>query len=153
MSRKTVEQFIEENRAELTRLIYGAIYRYDGNGGRGTVPGSPPALDDEDLEQWIANDEGLYLWARSEGVRDEEEDTEPDESEDTELDAIRSRLHENWGDNLYLCSDCTMVACNRSRGADIEPEQLQRTETDLRALAHVVPNFDSETGEGLETFL
>jgi hypothetical protein len=82
--RKTMSEFIEENRAELVRLINAAIYRWDGNGGRGTVPDNPPALDDEDLEQWIANDEGLYLWARSEGVRDEDEDAEPDESEDAD---------------------------------------------------------------------
>ncbi len=27
------------------------------------------ALDEEALRQWILNDEGLYLWAKSEGVR------------------------------------------------------------------------------------
>ena len=80
---KPLSEFIEENRAELVRLINAAIYRWDGNGGRGTVPDSPPALDDEDLEQWIANDEGLYLWAKSEHVNvDGDEDAEPDESED-----------------------------------------------------------------------
>jgi hypothetical protein len=56
-------------------------------------------------------------------------------------------------DELYLCSDCTMVACNGSHGLDIEPEQLQRTENGLAKLGkHLVPNFDSETGDGLETF-
>jgi hypothetical protein len=56
-------------------------------------------------------------------------------------------------DNLYLCTDCTLVACNGSHGADIEPEQLERTETGLANLgAHLVPDFDSETGDGLETF-
>jgi len=55
-------------------------------------------------------------------------------------------------DNLYLCSDCTVVACNGSHGADIEPEQLQRTETGLANLGNVVPDFDSETEDGLLTF-
>jgi hypothetical protein len=56
-------------------------------------------------------------------------------------------------DNLYLCTDCTMVACNGSAGADIEPAQLQRTQAGLVALGpHLVPNFDSETGDGLREF-
>jgi hypothetical protein len=56
-------------------------------------------------------------------------------------------------DGLYLCSDCAMVACNGEHGADIEPEQLQRTEQGLAALGpHLVPDFDSETGEGLREF-
>ena len=56
-------------------------------------------------------------------------------------------------DNLFLCSDCTMVACNGSHGLDIDPEQLKRTETGLAKLGkHLVPNFGSETGDGLESF-
>lgn len=54
---------------------------------------------------------------------------------------------------LYLCTDCTLVACNGSHGADIESDQLTRTNTGLARLGpHLVPNFDSETGDGLETF-
>ena len=56
-------------------------------------------------------------------------------------------------DDLMLCSDCTMVACNGSHGLDIDPEQLKRTETGLAKLGkHLVPNFGSETGDGLESF-
>lgn len=56
-------------------------------------------------------------------------------------------------DSLYLCSDCCLVACNGSHGLDIAPEQLQRTNDGLGKLGlHLVPNFDSETGDGLETF-
>jgi len=56
-------------------------------------------------------------------------------------------------DGLWFCSDCTMVACNGAHGADIEPEQLQRTETGLAKLgANVVSDLDGETGDGLETF-
>lgn len=82
---KTMAQFIEENRTKLQRAILGALYRYDGNGGRGTIPESPSELDpkssnyldDESLEQWILNDEGLYDWARSERV-----DTDGDEEDE-----------------------------------------------------------------------
>lgn len=90
---KTMEQFIDENRAELQRLILGVLYRWDGNGGRGTIPENPIELDpkssgfldDEALEQWILNDEGLYLWARESGVNvDGDEDEEPDEPETDE---------------------------------------------------------------------
>ena len=56
-------------------------------------------------------------------------------------------------DNLYLCTDCTLVACNGSAGADIQPEQLARTEAGLAGLGpHLVPNFDSESGDGLREF-
>ena len=52
----SIADFIEENREELVE----SIHNYCGiNRSR---------LDDEELELWIANDEGLYNWARSEGV-------------------------------------------------------------------------------------
>jgi hypothetical protein len=82
MSRQTMFEFIETNRAQLQQAILGALYRWDGNGGRGHVPESPieldpkssAYLDDDSLEQWILNDEGLYLWARESGVDVEAED-------------------------------------------------------------------------------
>ena len=52
----TMRQFIKTNRAELDECIRGAC----PNIGR---------LNDEDREDWIGNDESLYNWARSEGVR------------------------------------------------------------------------------------
>ena len=71
-----LRDFIKQNRPELHRLIRGAV---------GSVPRTASCdcplsgtdhrhewsgkLDDERLAFWIMNDEGLYRWARSEGVR------------------------------------------------------------------------------------
>jgi hypothetical protein len=51
----TLRDFIRENRTELDRAIHNV------------VPGVE--LNDDERRLWILNDEGLYLWARSEGVR------------------------------------------------------------------------------------
>lgn len=64
-----MRDFIRENREELEAAVNGAMYRHDGNGGAGTVPTPAPTYTADELEDWIANDEGLYLWARREGVR------------------------------------------------------------------------------------
>lgn len=53
--RKTLRQFIREHRVVLDSHI------------QRVAPGSPK--NDHERELWIKNDEGLYLWARSEGVR------------------------------------------------------------------------------------
>ena len=50
--------FIAENRGELDELIRGALN--DPNFD----------IDDEERRLWVLNDEGLYNWARSEGVED-----------------------------------------------------------------------------------
>ena len=53
----TMRDFIKENRAELDGCIhktYGAAYQLK---------------NDAERKLWILNDEGLYRWARSEGVR------------------------------------------------------------------------------------
>lgn len=65
----TMQTFIREHRAELDAAIRSVIYRHDGNGGRGRVPENPPTINDAERRQWILNDEGLYRWARQEGVR------------------------------------------------------------------------------------
>lgn len=54
----TLRQFIRENRAELDAAIARALGR-DSN----------PIPNDREREMWVRNDEGLYHWARSEGVR------------------------------------------------------------------------------------
>lgn len=51
----TLKQFIKENKAELDAAI------------RRVVP--DVRLSDQERRLWILNDEGLFRWARSEGVR------------------------------------------------------------------------------------
>lgn len=58
MRRKSMREFIKENRAELDSCIARAIGA-DKN----------PRANDTERELWIRNDESLYNWARSEGVR------------------------------------------------------------------------------------
>lgn len=53
--RKTLREFIREHRQELDKCI------------KRVVPGLK--LNDEDRRQWVLNDEGLYSWARGEGVK------------------------------------------------------------------------------------
>ena len=55
MKRKSLRDFIKENRAE----IDAAIKRQCPNN---------QYFNDEERRQWIYNDTGLYGWARSEGV-------------------------------------------------------------------------------------
>lgn len=65
----TMTQFIRDNREEIDAAINAVLYRHDGKGGRGTIPSPPPKRNDSERRDWIANDEGLYRWARSSGVR------------------------------------------------------------------------------------
>lgn len=60
-----LSQFIKENREEIDTAINSALYRYDGNGGRGTIPNPPPKRNDSERAQWVNNDEGLYNWWKS----------------------------------------------------------------------------------------
>ena len=56
-------------------------------------------------------------------------------------------------DNLWLCSDCTQVACNGPYGMDISTDNLDIVVAGLAEIGpHVVPDNDSETGEGIESF-
>jgi hypothetical protein len=54
----TLREFIRENRKELDACIARALNREEN-----------PRANDEERRLWILNDEGLYNWARSEGVR------------------------------------------------------------------------------------
>ncbi len=56
-------------------------------------------------------------------------------------------------DNLFLCSDCSAVSCNGPRGLDIPEDRLAEIQSGLASLGpHLVPDFDSETGDGLQEF-
>jgi len=52
---KSMRAFIREHAAELREAIRKVCPNVGG-------------LDEEELRRWIINDEGLYNWARSEGV-------------------------------------------------------------------------------------
>jgi hypothetical protein len=64
-----MQDFIRSYRWEIDEAINSVLYRHDGRGGRGTIPDPPPKRNDAERREWILNDEGLYRWARSEGVR------------------------------------------------------------------------------------
>jgi uncharacterized pyridoxamine 5'-phosphate oxidase family protein len=51
---KSLTQFIKDNREELVATI------------RRACPNC--RIDNSEIRLWILNDEGLYLWAKSEGV-------------------------------------------------------------------------------------
>lgn len=63
-------------------------------------------------------------------------------------------------DNLWLCDDCLFAAVNGDfTGLDYhysEPEATERMKTIEAGLEelgpHLVPNFDSESGDGIEEF-
>ena len=54
--REQVRKFIRENRKEIDAHIR-------------SICSNVGSLNDNDREQWISNDEGLYNWARSCGVK------------------------------------------------------------------------------------
>lgn len=65
----TLTKFINDNRHDIDNIINRALYQHDGRGGRGTIPDPPPKRNNRERREWILNDEGLYRWARSEGVK------------------------------------------------------------------------------------
>jgi hypothetical protein len=64
-----LKEFVRENGDEIDAAINSVMYRYDGRGGRGTVPTPAPRYSNDERREWVRNDEGLYCWARREGVR------------------------------------------------------------------------------------
>jgi hypothetical protein len=58
----TIRTFIRTHRAEIDKHIRTRTER--GSGMTLTI-----RYNDHDRELWVLNDESLYLWARSEGVR------------------------------------------------------------------------------------
>lgn len=63
MKTKSLRTFIKENRADIDAAITYAQTRYDPPEFKRVI-----RLNDEERRQWVLNDEGLYNWARSEGV-------------------------------------------------------------------------------------
>lgn len=63
MKRKDLRAFITEHRTELDAAIIRHLTRYDKPGFKRDIH-----IDDAERRLWILNDEGLYNWARSEGV-------------------------------------------------------------------------------------
>lgn len=51
-----IQEFIDNNYDELLQHIK-------------SVCPNCQIFNDKDIEQWILNDEGLYLWAKGEGVK------------------------------------------------------------------------------------
>jgi len=59
-----MQEFIDNHRGELDECIRRAVSNPNFD------------IDDDERELWIANDEGLYNWARSEGAFDDEDEDE-----------------------------------------------------------------------------
>lgn len=70
-----LQEFVRQNRTQLDEIISKAVSFVPATAGcfchrRGTNHyHEAPKLNDSERRQWILNDEGLYSWARSEGVR------------------------------------------------------------------------------------
>lgn len=52
----TIHRFIRENRTKIDFAITKRVPNH-------------PKLNDKERRQWVLNDEGLYNWARSAGVK------------------------------------------------------------------------------------
>lgn len=57
MRRKSMKQFIQDNKDELDTCIRKAVGQENFK------------INNAERRLWILNDEGLYSWARSEGVK------------------------------------------------------------------------------------
>ena len=60
----TFKQFIKVNRKELDEHITKAM-----NGFPAHPSCTTEKFNDNERREWVLNDEGLYRWARSEGVK------------------------------------------------------------------------------------
>lgn len=56
-------------------------------------------------------------------------------------------------DDLWLCVDCLMVACNGDTSGIEDDERAFEVNEAVAAMGnHLVPNFDSESEEGIREF-
>jgi len=73
---KTLERFIEEHKLEIISGVNAYLNHVPAtascncprSGTEHTHADDNMDVDDEDVKQWILNDESLYNWARGEGV-------------------------------------------------------------------------------------
>jgi len=71
----TMRDFIRDNRAEIDAAINRVLCHVPATAScycplSGTDHyHEPDPLNDAERRQWVMNDEGLYMWARREGVR------------------------------------------------------------------------------------
>lgn len=65
MRRTSLTAFVRNHRREIDEHINKARTRHDRPG----FVRDPLRLTDDDRRTWILNDEDLYNWARSEGVK------------------------------------------------------------------------------------
>jgi hypothetical protein len=72
----TMREFIKQNRASLDECIQRArdfVPRtascYCHKNGTDHLHTNERGINDSERREWILNDEGLYRWARQEGVR------------------------------------------------------------------------------------
>ncbi len=70
-----MSEFIDQNRSELQARINHVVGHVPATASC-SCPRSrtdhyheSTAIDDDEIRLWILNDEGLYRWARAEGVR------------------------------------------------------------------------------------
>lgn len=61
----TMREFLKGNRELLDEYIRGQLDRPNDRGERG----APTSLNNKERRLWVLNDEGLYHWAKKEGVR------------------------------------------------------------------------------------
>lgn len=65
----TQRDFFKAYGREVDAVINATIFQHDGRGGKGTVPTPAPTYSNSERWQWVQSDEGLYNWARREGVK------------------------------------------------------------------------------------
>lgn len=53
---------------------------------------------------------------------------------------------------MELCDDCAIYACNGDLSGIESEKRAAKVKASVDELEHLVPNFDSETGDGITEF-